>query len=63
MWIRRQGTVEQDIYMLGTSEVPVYLIRHGATWTLVEGGGHHWARGSWDNFWLWWKTYPPLNRG
>ena len=38
MWIRRQGMVEQDIYMLGTSEVPVYLIRHGATWTLVEGG-------------------------
>lgn len=38
MWNRKLGFVEQDVLMLGTPEVPVYLIRHGKTWTLVEGG-------------------------
>lgn len=38
MWNRKLGFIEKDVLMLGTSEVPIYLIRHGKTWTLVEGG-------------------------
>jgi 2-aminobenzoylacetyl-CoA thioesterase len=38
MWNRKLGFIEKDVLMLGTPEVPVYLIRHGKTWTLVEGG-------------------------
>lgn len=38
MWCRTLGQISQDLFMLGTPEVPIYLIRHGSRWTIVEGG-------------------------
>lgn len=38
MWIYEPGKVNNDLYLLGRKEVPLYLIKSGPEWLLVDGG-------------------------
>lgn len=38
MWIYEPGQVNNDLYMLGTKENPLYLLKTGEEWLMVEGG-------------------------
>lgn len=47
--LRGPGRIDDDLYLLGDSEVPVFLMRTGpAAWTLVEGGIHAKAAAVWE---------------
>ena len=46
---RGPGQIDDDLYLLGDSGVPVYLLRTGATeWALIEGGVSASAAAVWD---------------
>lgn len=38
MWIYEPGKVNNDLYLLGRKENPLYLLKCGPEWLLVEGG-------------------------
>lgn len=38
MWIYEPGKVTSDLYLLGRKEVPLYLLKCGPEWLLVDGG-------------------------
>ncbi len=38
MWHRDIGPVDQDLYLIGNPQIPLYLLRTGSEWALFEGG-------------------------
>lgn len=38
MWMKEPGKIADEFYMLGTSSNPIYLLKEGTDWILIEGG-------------------------
>lgn len=38
MWSKHPGKITEGFYMLGTASNPMYLLREGNEWVLIEGG-------------------------
>lgn len=38
MWIKEPTKLQEDFYFIGSSKNPIYLVRSGSDWVLIEGG-------------------------